>query len=51
LSGFKPHGLAAMRKVLVPGDIVIFTFMAVYHLLKLYVDVHWFWVQRVTNNG
>jgi hypothetical protein len=44
-----------MRKVLVPGDIVMFTFMAVYHLLKLYVAVHWFRVQgsgfRVQGSG
>jgi hypothetical protein len=55
LFGFKPHGLTAMRKVLVPGDIVMFTFMAVYHLLKLYEAVHWFRVQgsgfRVQGSG
>jgi hypothetical protein len=38
LFGFKTHGPAAMRKVFVPGDIVMPAFMAVYlfrHSLNL----------------
>ena len=32
LFGFKAHGLAAMRKIFVPGDIVMPAFMTVYLL-------------------
>lgn len=39
LFGFESHGFAAMRNVLVPRDIVMFAFMAVYHLIKLYLGV------------
>jgi len=28
---FEFHGLAAMREMLIPSDIIVFTFMAIYH--------------------
>lgn len=39
LFGFESHGFAAMGKVFIPRNIVMFAFMAVYHFVMLYFRV------------
>jgi hypothetical protein len=39
LLGFKSHGFAAVGEFFIPGYIVMFTFMAVYHFNALYLRV------------
>jgi hypothetical protein len=59
LFAFKPNGFAAMRKVFIPRNIVMFTFMAVYHLvmqdsgniLGLICDVVYINKNRKSNHG
>jgi len=34
LFGFESHGFAAMGKVFIPRNIVMFAFMAVYHFVR-----------------
>jgi K+ transporter len=40
LFGFKSHGFAAVGKAFIPCYIVIFAFMAVYHISTCYTRVY-----------
>jgi len=39
LFGFKSHGFAAVGEFFIPGYIIIFALVAVYHFILLYLKV------------
>ncbi|MDH4206749.1 MAG: hypothetical protein OEV45_14600, partial [Desulfobacteraceae bacterium] len=55
LFGFESYGFAAMGKVFIPRNIVMFAFMAVYHFVRLYLgliyDVVYINKNKKSNHG